>query len=128
MDAKISIGERLKELRKQKRLTLKQVGEHLQLTSAAISCYENGTRKPSHEVIQRLADLYETTADDIIGIQNDSSNMRTILNNNKLHWDGILLEEEELMIIKQILEMRAKDRARDCEKNKMEAHDKRRHG
>ncbi len=115
-DMGIGLGQRLRELRQNKKMTLKEVGDYLELTPVAISCYEKETRKPSHQIIQKLADLYETTSDDIIGIQNDSSNMKTILNSKTLHWDGIPLREDELNIIKQILQLRLKDKE-DHEKN-----------
>lgn len=116
MEPKNNIGERLKELRKQRKLTLKQVGDHLHLTSAAISCYESGTRKPSHEVIQKLADLYQTTSDSILGIQNDNTNLHSFLNNSNLHWDGIPLREDELNMIKMFLELRVRDKE-EAQKN-----------
>ena len=106
----MGIGIRLRELRKNKNLTLKQVGSHLGMTATAISCYENETRKPSHEIIQKLADLYETTTDDIIGVQNENTNFKSILNSSNLHWDGIPLREDELNFIKQFLELRVKDK------------------
>lgn len=112
----MEIGQRLKELRKQKKMTLKEVGDYLSLTGVAVSCYEKETRKPSPEVIEKLADLYGVSIDDIYGRQNDASNMRKILNSHTLHWDGEPLREDELNIIRQLLELRIKDK-REAEKN-----------
>lgn len=106
----MGIGTRIRELRKQQNLTLKQVGDYLGVTPTAISCYESETRKPSPQFIEKLAELFETTADDIIGIKNDSSNFRKILNSRQLHWDGTPLREDELNFIKQFLEIRIKDK------------------
>lgn len=110
----MTIGERLKEIRIQKGLTLKQVGEYLggetPMTPTAISSYESGTRMPSATIISKLAELYETTTDDIMGIRTDTCNLNTILTNNKLHWDGIPLREDELNFIRQFLDMRKKDK------------------
>jgi transcriptional regulator with XRE-family HTH domain len=106
----VTIGERLRELRKSKKMTLKQVGKHLGVTATTISCYETETRNPSHQMIQKLADLYDTTSDDIIGIHNENNtNFKTILSSHNLHWDGIPLHEEELDFIKRFLELRFKD-------------------
>lgn len=110
LEESLGIGQRLKELRKRKGLTLKEVGEYLGYTPTAIHSYETDSRKPSADIIHKLADLYETTSDDIIGISNDQSNFKTILNNNKLHWDGIPLREDELDFIKRFLELRIKDK------------------
>ncbi|MFP5116116.1 helix-turn-helix domain-containing protein [Bacillaceae bacterium C204] len=112
----MEIGQRLKELRKQKKMTLKEVGDYLSLTGVAVSCYEKETRKPSPEVIEKLADLYEVTVDDLYGRQNESSNMRKILNSHTLHWDGEPLREDEINVIRQLLELRVKDK-QDSRKN-----------
>lgn len=110
----MGLGSRLKELRKENKLTLKQVGDHLGMTGVAISCYENETRKPAPTIIQKLADLYNTTTDDILGNDNEStSNIRHILNSNKLHWDGIPLNEDELQIVKNFLEYAFKDKEKE---------------
>jgi len=107
----VEIGQRLKELRKLKKMTLKEVGEYLSLTGVAVSCYEKGTRKTSPDVIQKLADLYEVSIDDLYGRQNDSSNMKTILNSSKsLHWDGIPLREDELNFIRMFIELKLRDK------------------
>lgn len=106
----MGIGQRLKELRNKKKLTLKQVGEHLGMTATAISCYESEKRKPSHEVINKLAVLYETTTSNIMGMETENTNLNAILNSSNLHWDGIPLQEDELNIIKQILEMSIKQK------------------
>lgn len=109
-------GARLKELRKQKKMTLKEVGDHLGMTPTAISCYEHESRKPSPQILQKLAELYDTSSDDILGVQNEGvTNIKTILSSNKLHWDGIPLQEDELVLIKQFLELRVKDREKGNE-------------
>ncbi|MFP5109682.1 helix-turn-helix domain-containing protein [Neobacillus sp. C211] len=106
----MEIGSRLKELRKQKKMTLKEVGDYLSLTGVAVSAYEKGTRKPSPNTIEKLADLYDVSVDDIYGRQSDNSNMRKILNSKTLHWDGEPLREDELNVIRQLLELRIKDK------------------
>jgi transcriptional regulator with XRE-family HTH domain len=116
----MGIGIHLKELRKNKNMTLKQVGTFLGMTATAISCYENETRKPSHEIIQKLADLYETTTDNIIGVQNENTNFKAILSSSNLHWDGIPLREDELNFIKQFLELRIKDKEEEKKNRKSE--------
>lgn len=97
-------------------MTLKEVGDYLSLTGVAVSGYEKGNRNPSAEVIEKLADLYEVSVDDIYGRQSDNSNMRKILNNKTLHWDGEPLREDELNIIRQLIELRIRDK-REAEKN-----------
>lgn len=49
---------RLKELRKEKGLTLKQMGQLLNMPDSTLSQYENGRRKPKEEIWQKLADFF----------------------------------------------------------------------
>lgn len=98
------LGTRLKQLRKDKRLTLQQVADHLGVNPSTISTYENNKRTPTYDKISQFADLYEVTTDDIIGHITETDNLRKILRNNKLHWDGIEIQEKELEIIRHFLE------------------------
>ena len=105
----MGIGQRLKELRKEKKLTLKQVGDKVGVTATTISCYESETRKPSHEMIAKLSKVYGTTTSNIIGVKDEHTNIKAILNSDNLHWDGVPLREDEINLLKQFLELRIKD-------------------
>ena len=59
--------ERLKELRKEKGLTLDQLEIATGLSRSAISDYENGKRTPSASVIITLARFFEVTTDYLLG-------------------------------------------------------------
>ncbi len=61
------IYERLKELRTEKNYTLKFVAENLNVTIRTICRYEDGTREPSIEMLKKLCDFYDVTADYLIG-------------------------------------------------------------
>ena len=50
------IGARLKELRGDK--TLKQVGDDLNVTSMAVSNWENGERTPNDDMKVKIANYY----------------------------------------------------------------------
>lgn len=49
---------RLKELRKTKKLTLKQLGKNVNMLDSRLSQYENNIRTPKPETWQALADFY----------------------------------------------------------------------
>ena len=63
----MSIGERLRELRKSRRLTLEEVGRELNVSGASVSRYESNTRQPAAEVLQRFADFYGVSMDYLYG-------------------------------------------------------------
>lgn len=63
----IKMGERLKALRKTKRLTLKQVSELLGVSVSVLSAYEVEDRHPSYHILLKLATLYDVSCDYLIG-------------------------------------------------------------
>lgn len=62
-----SMAERLKNLRKQQHLSQSAVARQLHVTPALISAYEKQERHPSLDNLIRLADIYHTTTDYILG-------------------------------------------------------------
>lgn len=69
MYTECKIGQRLKELRKQKGWTQQQVGDKIGVTKSVISFYENQDRAPSPEVLIKFAKLYGVSADYLLGIE-----------------------------------------------------------
>ena len=61
------IGNRIKELRKEKGLTQKALGMMINVTKVSISCYENETRSPDLETFEALVNALETTPDYLLG-------------------------------------------------------------
>ncbi|WP_018130974.1 helix-turn-helix domain-containing protein [Effusibacillus pohliae] len=59
-------GERLRQLRKQKNLTMKEFGKKFGLAESTISGYENGTRTPDLETIEKFADFFGVTVDYLV--------------------------------------------------------------
>ena len=60
----LSIQERLKDLRVERRLTLEQLAEQTGLSKSALGSYESDDYKDiSHHAINRLADFYGVTTD-----------------------------------------------------------------
>lgn len=57
----------LKKLRKNKGLLQEDVANYLGLTRPAYSHYETGRRIPDAAMLEKLADLFEVTTDDILG-------------------------------------------------------------
>lgn len=63
-------GLRLKELREAKHLSQTDVAKRLDVTRSTISGYECNTITPSVEQLARLAVLYHTSLDYIMGLDN----------------------------------------------------------
>lgn len=64
----MTLGERLRKLRTEKRLTQGQVADRLGLTKSVVSAYETGLRSPSYDVLIRLCGMLGVTADYLLGM------------------------------------------------------------
>jgi transcriptional regulator with XRE-family HTH domain len=60
-------GIRLRELRKNKGMTMKELGKKFTLAESTISGYENGNRKPDIEMIGAFANFFEVSSDYLLG-------------------------------------------------------------
>lgn len=61
------LGERLQNLRKERRLSQKEVADALGISAAVVSNYESGERTPSLENLLSLADFYRCSTDYLLG-------------------------------------------------------------
>lgn len=61
------MAQRLKELRKKAGLTQIEVAERLNISQAAYAYYETAKKEPKIDTLHRLADLYQTSVDYLIG-------------------------------------------------------------
>ena len=69
MHDKLTIQERIRDFRQEKKLTLEQLSEQTGLSKSALGSYEsNDTKDISHYAIIRLAKFYGVTTDYLLGI------------------------------------------------------------
>lgn len=61
------LGERLKVLRQNKKLTQKELADRLGIARTTYSGYENETREPDHETLQKIADFHSVSVDSLLG-------------------------------------------------------------
>lgn len=87
----VNMGNKLKELRKQKRLTQKQVADRIGLAISAVSSYEAGSRYPSYDVLIKLARIFHVSTDYLLGMT------------DKKEIDVAGLNEEELEVVSQLV-------------------------
>lgn len=66
------LGSRLKALRKEKKLTQKELAEKINVTNVSVSGYESGNRTPDTETLQKLADFFEVSTDFLLGRDDNS--------------------------------------------------------
>lgn len=64
-----SLPDRLKELRKTKGVTQRNVAEYLGIREQAYQRYELGLREPKIETLNKLAGYFKTSVDYLVGFE-----------------------------------------------------------
>lgn len=64
----MELKDRLKELRLHKSLSQVALAEQLCVSKSLIGAYETGDRKPSYEMLTKLADYFRVSADYLTGL------------------------------------------------------------
>lgn len=54
----INIGEKIKMLRKEKKLTQKELANEIGVTASTVTKYENGQLEPNIEVLNRISNIF----------------------------------------------------------------------
>lgn len=67
-------ASRLRHLRQSRELTQVQLAERLGVTKQSISNWENDNIMPSVDMLERIADFFEVSTDDLLGRQASSMN------------------------------------------------------
>ncbi len=101
------LTDRLETLRIDRGMTKKEVAEHLKIDQSTYGKYELGKREPDADTLAKLADLFDTTTDYLLG----RSNIRTPIDTIAAHHEGDEFTEEELKDIekfKEFVKMRRK--------------------
>lgn len=96
---------RLKDIRKEKKLTLNQLSEKIGIPRATLSRYENGTSEPKQETWQKMADFFEVSVGYLMGISFQRISKESALEIFKnIYFDylsnGNNLEEKEIKHLK----------------------------
>ncbi len=89
------LGNRIKDLRKKEKMTQKELGKLVNVTKVSICCYENGTRLPSLEILEDLAEVFKVSIDYLLG--HDAF----VISDNKSHY-STKMSYEEILFIKEI--------------------------
>lgn len=89
------IGSRLKQLRKERKMTQTELGNMLNVTKVSICCYEKNVRVPSLETLEDLSNIFGVSCDYFLGkdisvVKDDSEDY------------ALFVSKEEYEFLKQI--------------------------
>lgn len=80
----MTVGEKIKKIRKEKALSQKYLANKLGITPVMISQYENGKRKPKFETLRKIADVLEV---DVMEFMQEQQVIETALKTDKNRCD-----------------------------------------
>lgn len=67
----MDFGKILKNIRKEKKLTQKNVAQILGISTSCYAGYEQGYREPDLTTLKKLAILYDVTSDYLLGLEDE---------------------------------------------------------
>lgn len=73
----MEISYLVKELRKEKKLTQKQLAVALGISATCYAGYEQGYREPNIEMIKKMSDFFGVSVDYLLGRSDDFGNINT---------------------------------------------------
>lgn len=110
------IGDRIKELRTQAKMTQPELAEKLEVTRSTIATYENNTRQPSFHSLIRLAQIFHVSTDYLLlGNKDDSLDVSGLSMEQKMLIIGIVKNFKET---NEIIRFNLRNSRRLIEKNK----------
>lgn len=83
----------LKQLRKNRALTQKELGDRIGLSKAVISKYENGMGYPTFDVLIRIALFFGVTCDYMLGVKNGKTIDVSMLTDSQIDSVHVLIAE-----------------------------------
>ena len=88
-------SERLKELRRERGLSLRELADLCSTSKSAISMYERGERNPKYETLEALADIFNVDIEYLVGtssIRNLSAHSIGFQSLEEAHKSGLNLQ------------------------------------
>ena len=89
----VNMGDKLKTLRLERKLTQKQLADRIGLAVSAVSSYESGVRYPSYDVLIKLARIFHVSTDYLLGIASARS------------LDVAGLDDEEIGVVARMIDI-----------------------
>lgn len=84
----MEIGSRIMYMRKMKKLTQTELGDMLGVSYMTVRRWETGKSKPKLDEIKKMANIFGTTAEYFMGLQEESTDSTT--SPTMAYWGGVL--------------------------------------
>ena len=91
----MTIGDRIKQLRKEKGITQEKLAEYLNITYQSVSKWENNTALPDISLVVPISNFFGISTDELLGMQNEKSKViaEYLDKSAKLLTNGLMQED-----------------------------------
>lgn len=90
----MTLGERIKQLRKQHSMTQVDLANQLDVTKGTVSTWETNSRKPNFETLNQICGMYDVSLDYLMGRSDDATSQ--IVSDDELESLALSSVEEDL--------------------------------
>lgn len=103
-DLAVYVGKRIKEERKKKNMTQKELGEKIGVKHNTISSYESGVNAPEQNAIFKIARSLGVKVDDLFPLPEDEESVTSDLLERALQMTERSLDLNHVEFLKQLIE------------------------
>ncbi|MCC6096996.1 helix-turn-helix transcriptional regulator [Limosilactobacillus sp.] len=100
------IGERIKELRKSKKMSQSELGKFIGVSQTTVTAWENGRAEPSSSYVTKLATFFNVSTDYLLGRDPREDDLKTadLADDDTIFtFEGKLIPEQDLEYMKRLL-------------------------
>jgi transcriptional regulator with XRE-family HTH domain len=92
------VGNKIREFRKKKNLTQKELGAKIGVKHNTVSMYESGTISPEQDMLFALSEALDISVDELFPPRTGEDSLETVLNKNEN------LDFEDTVFLKQLID------------------------
>ena len=101
------IGQRIRDLRKQKRMSQTELAKSAGVSQTTVTAWENNKAEPSSSAIAQLADIFNVTTDYLLGRPDKQETKKDDVELSDddviMTWRGKPLSDEDRELIRRIM-------------------------
>ncbi|MEE1507913.1 MAG: helix-turn-helix transcriptional regulator [Ligilactobacillus ruminis] len=101
------IGQRIRDLRKQKRMSQTELAKSAGVSQTTVTAWETGKAEPSSSAVSKLADIFNVTNDYLLGRPNKQETKKDDVELSDddviMTWRGKPLSDEDRELIRRIM-------------------------
>jgi transcriptional regulator with XRE-family HTH domain len=109
MAYKRTFGRTISKLRNEKEWTQDKVAEMLGIPKPTYAGYENNFRRPQFETVVKLAEIFNTSTDYLMGVTNERkpqvipNDLKKVLELKDFNYDGVPLSNDDLIFFNNMI-------------------------